>query len=264
MAVDEALNVLFYVPSRKDLFGNGLFFLCALALGGVFHYLPIDPVNLAGLVHDASASTGRNLLLVGIALLVNFLVVFFAIDKYFLNWRQSASASIGTTIVICLAYASVWGVYHLQPLRAQALLRFVQTPNWRPFLQALRAGSVLACLSSVPLKAWTYRGNQEFLDYTPLRKAAPEWKKLANKIEHSQFLETADHNRMVTVLQGMTDALAALGTRQPVTRRTSQKLKTALDSFSAWYKRKTKFSPADLQGFDPEIQSTVAEIRTLS
>ena len=59
MAVDEALNVLFYVPSRKDLFGNGLFFLCALALGGAFHYLPIDPVNLAGLVHDASASTGQ-------------------------------------------------------------------------------------------------------------------------------------------------------------------------------------------------------------
>jgi hypothetical protein len=181
-----------------------------------------------------------------------------------LNWRQSASASIGTTIAMCVAYSSVWGVYQLQPPQAQTLLLLFQTPHWRSFVQALQAGSVLACLSSVPLKAWTYRGNQEFLDYTPLRKAAPEWKDLALKIEQSQYLQTPDHNRMMTILKCMTDALAGLGIRQPVTRRTSQRLKSALDKFTVWHTRETKFTPTDLQGFGPEIRDTVAEIRTLS
>jgi hypothetical protein len=264
MAADESLNHLFYVPSRRDLLANALMFLCALLLAEAFHFLPMDPANLAGLIHDPSSTLLRSLLLVGIAFLVNYLIVFSAVDKYFLNWRQSASASIGTTITLCVAYSSVWGAYHLPPPQWQTVVRLFHTPHWRPFVQALRAGSVLACLSSVPLKVWTNWGNQEFFDYTPLRKATPEWKDLALKIERTKSLAAPDHNRMMTLLKGMTDALAGLGIRQPVTRRSSQRLKTALDIFSTWYTRETKFSPADLQGFGPEIRDTVAEIRALS
>src|SRR6266478_3773796 len=256
MAADEALNVLFYVPSRKDFLGNGLIFVCAVLLAGGFHYLPIDPANLAGLVYDPASTLGRSLFLAGIAFLANYLIVFFAVDKYFLNWRQSASASIGTTIAVCIAYSSVWGVYHLQHLQGRTLLHLFKT-HWRPLVQALRAGAVLSCLSSVPLKAWTYRGNQEFLEFTPLRKAACEWKELAAKIEKSQFLSTADHGRMKTLVKSMIDALAGIGVRQPITRRPSGRLKTALDRFDAWYLHETRFGPGNLKGFDSSIEDAV-------
>lgn len=263
MAFSEALNIFFYVPTRKDFLGNGLIFVCAVLLAGSFHYLPMDPANLAGLVHDPASTLRRNFFLVGIAFLVNYLIVLFAIDKYFLNWQQSASASVGTTIAICIAYSSVWGVYHLQPPQGRTLLLLLQTHPWKQFVQALRAGSVLACLSSVPLKAWTYRGNQETLEFTPLRKAAGEWKDLAAKIERSQYLGAADHTRMLAIMKSMTDTLAGIGIPQPITRRTSQRLKTALDAFGAWYVHETRVSPMNLKGFDAGIQDTVQTIRSL-
>jgi len=258
MAVHEALNVLFYVPTRKDFLGNGLIFLCAVLLAGGFHYLPIDPANLGRLVHDPTSTLRRSLFLAGTAFLVNYLLAFFAVDKYFLNWRQSASASVGTAIAICTAYSLVWGVYHLQALLAHA-------HPWRPLVQAVRAGTVLACLSSVPLKAWTYLGNLESLDFGPFRKAAYDWKNLALKIERSLYLGNEDHARMPIITKNMTDALTATGRRQPITRESSERLKTAIDAFNAWYVHETRVSPMNLKGFDDAgIQGTVQEIRTIS
>ncbi len=258
MAVNEALNVLFYVPSRKDFLGNGLIFVCAILLAGGFQYLPIDPASLGHLVHDPTSTLRRSLLLAGIALLVNYLLIFFAVDKYFLNWRQSASASVGTAIAICTAYSLVWGVYHLQALLAHA-------HPWRPLVQAVRAGTVLACLSSLPLKAWTYLGNLESLDFGPFRKAAYDWKSLALKIERSLYLGNEDHVRMPIVTKNMTDALTSTGRRQPITRESSERLKTAIDAFNAWYVHETRVSPMNLKGFDDDaIRRIVEEIRTLA
>jgi len=265
MAADEALNVLFYVPTRKDFLGNGLIFVCAILLAGGFHYLPIDPANLAGLVHDPTSTLRRSLFLAGIAFLVNYLIVFFAVDKYFLNWRQAASASIGTTIAICIAYSSIWGVYHLRPPQGRTLLLLFQTHPWRPFVQALRAGSVLACLSSVPLKVWTYQGNQQFVEFTPLRKAAGVWRDLAAKIERirksGQRLTNADDTRMKGALDSMAATLAAFGSRQPVTEAASAKLGAALQAFRDWYVHEAVPGPANVAGFDDRIKDDVRKIR---
>lgn len=267
MAAGESLNVLFYVPSRKDLVGNGVIFLCAILLAVGYHYLPVDPANLGGLVHDPTSSMRNSLLLFGMTIVVNYLIVFFAVDKFFLNWRQAASASIGTTVIICLAYSSVWGAYHLQPPQVQRILALVDARSLKPFVQALRAGGVLACLSSVPLKLWTYQGNQEFLDFTPLRKAASEWKTLAAKIEKlsqsREKFEAADHNRMLIVLKNMTDALAGIGKRQPITRSSSQRLSVTLEAFNAWYLHEAVPSPENITGFDERISDVVKTIRSL-
>src|SRR6266581_5667112 len=228
MAIKEALNTLFYIPTSKDLVGNAVLSVCAVLLAVTFHYLPVEP-SLTGLLQNSSG-TFRSSLLVGMAFTVNYFIVLFAIDKYFLNSRQSSSASVGTTIVVCVAYALVWSLYRLH------------TDKWQ-LLDSLKAGSVLAFLSSIPLRALTYKGNQESFDFTILRKAAIEWKRLAQRIEKSNYLNKSDHEAMKNVTESMLQQLGHHeGFLQPIAARASEKLKEALDIFRRWYLHETRAS----------------------
>jgi hypothetical protein len=268
MAADELLNVLFYVPTKKDLLANGLMFLCAAVLAAVFHYFPVDPATLGALVRDPASSLHQNLLALAIGGIVNYAIIFFAIDKFFLNSKESASAALGTTVLICLLYAVVWGGSHLHDRPWTVVLAWLHARDVRPFVVALRAGSILACLSSVPLKAWTFLGNQEFLDFSALRKAAPEWKNLVKKIEdipHTGVpLTAAEGDRMNALLAAMLAALAGVGRRQPVARRDSPQLEGALRNFQAWFAHEAVPSAANINGLGAGIREDVRTIRQLS
>lgn len=268
MAADELLNVLFYVPTKRDLLGNGLIFLCAAVLASVFHYLPIDPATLGALVRDPASSLDQNLLPLGIGFVVNYEIIFFAIDKFFLNSKETASAALGTTLLVCLAYTMVWGLNHLHGRPWAIVLAWIQAHDVRPFVVALRAGSILACLSSVPLKAWTYLGNQEFLDFSRLRKTAPEWKSLAKKIEKIPstgiLLTAAEGDRVNTLLVTMLEALAGVGRRQPVARRQAPNLEGALRNFQAWFAHEAVPNALNIKGFAAGIREDVQTIRQLS
>ena len=151
--------------------------------------LPIDPATLGALVRDPASSLDQNLLALGIGFVVNYEIIFFAIDKFFLNSKETASAALGTTLLVCLAYTMVWGLNHLHGRPWAIVLAWIQAHDVRPFVVALRAGSILACLSSVPLKAWTYWGTRSFWISHDSARQAPEWKSRPRKSKRFQAPE---------------------------------------------------------------------------
>jgi hypothetical protein len=251
---------LFYVPSGKDAVANLSVYFFLLVLAGVLHYFTDVPDKVAAFLNPRAPSVSQSLLLLAIGFGLNFVPVFFAIDNYFMNVKQTLRASIGTTACVCLLYALLWKTFTSGLPHWGTFLALFHRSTWPTVLRVAVSGGLISVVTSFKLG---FSGNLEAFDFKDVRRYGVVWKELVGRLETKNKLDPAGHERMKKATTGILDQLKAGGRIQ---RSISEKAKALSDHMGAywkWYDGVTRPDLNNLVGLDVSVRSDVVEIRKL-
>jgi hypothetical protein len=251
---------LFYVPSGKDFVANLSVYFFLLVLAGVLHYFTDVPDKIAAFLNPRAPSVSQSLLLLAIGFGLNFVPVFFAIDNYFMNVKQTARAAIGTTACVCLLYTLLWKTFTSGLPQWRTFLSLLHGSTWPIALRMAMSGSLISVVTSFKLG---FSGNLEAFDFKDVRRYAVVWKELVRHLETNNALDAAEHEKMKKATTGILEQLRGGGRMQKSVLEKAGNLYDHLGAYGKWYEGVTKPGLNNLVGLTNDVRSHVTEIRKL-
>jgi hypothetical protein len=256
----RSLLSLFYVPSGKDLVANLSVYFFLLVLAGVLHYFTDVPDKIAAFLNPRAPSVSQSLLLLAIGFGLNLVPVFFAIDNYFMNVRQTLRAAIGTTACVCLLYALLWKTFTSGLPHWRTFLALFHSSTWPTVLRVAMSGSLISVVTSFKLG---FSGNLEAFDFKEVRRSGVVWKELVLRLERNNKLDAASHEKMKKAATTIIDQLKGGGRIQNSISEKAKGLSDHMGAYWRWYDDVTRPGLNNLVGLDVSVRSDVAEIREL-
>jgi hypothetical protein len=250
----------FYVPSLKDFAANVSVYIFLLVLAGVLHYFTDVPEKIMGFLNPRSPSVSASILLLAIGFCLNFMPIFFAIDNYYMNWRQTARAAVGTTVCVCLLYTLLWKTFESGLPHWHSFVSPLNAGSWRKVLRLVMSGSLISVVTSFKLG---FSGNLEAFDFKDLRRYGVVWKHLVKTLETEKKLNGDQHAKIKKATTSILEQLRSGGRMQPSVVEKAKGLGERMREFEKWYDDETKPGFVNLVGLKPKIVPTVSEIRKL-
>src|ERR1700730_550549 len=251
---------LFYVPSGKDFVANLSVYFFLLVLAGVLHYFTDVPDKIAAFLNPRAPSVSQSLLLLAIGFGLNFVPVFFAIDNYFMNEKQTLRAAIGTTACVCLLYALLWKTFTSGLPHWRTFLSLFHGSTWPTVLRVAMSGSLISVVTSFKLG---FSGNLEAFDFKDVRRYAVVWNELVRHLETNNTLDAAEHEKMKKATTGILEQLRGGGRMQKSVLEKAGNLSGHMGDYWKWYDGVTKPGLNNLVGLTDDVRYHVTEIRKL-
>ncbi len=248
----------FYIPSGKDFVANLSVYCFLLVLAGVLHYFTDVPDKIAAFLNPRAPSTSQSLLLLAIGFGLNFIPIFFAIDNYFLNVKQTLRAAVGTTACVCLLYALLWRTFTSGLPQWSTFVSLFHASTWPNVLRVAMSGSLISVVTSFKL---AFSGNLEAFDFKDIRRYGVVWKELVRRLETRNSLDAAEHEKMKKATTGILEQLRGGGRMQKSLLRSAASLNDHMAAYWKWYDGVTKPGLNNLVGLAEEVRNNVAEIR---
>lgn len=258
------LNKFLFLPPPGALAVNAIYFIVVFLLvgSGLFSKTINDLLSTIFWTDTSLEKTLFILLLLSAAIAA---VIFGRTRAFFICSRQGLLAALGTTLVVIVIYASLWGLF--QVTRKTQTFVFLQPHLWnlQGTLNNLKNGGILFLFSSaVSIAGSAVIPSDSGYKFTPFLQQWNRWKIPIARLEKNEAVEESEHEVLVDATKNM---LAELKNRtayyiQPVAADSFAKLEGPLERFRDWYQEKTNVSSA-ASGLDPGIEPDVNAILRL-
>src|ERR1700683_4655798 len=181
MTTLQMINRVLYIPSAKLRFVNLVMFIGTVLLAVLFHFVstPLDAIT--ALLRQSDSPLGLSLFVFLISFSTSMAIIFFGVDRYFLSWRHSFCATLGTTVLVSIVYGVVWSLFEIE--QAEQSFVFLQPHRWNVSytVNNLKAGTLLAIFSSIGLSNRLWLKDDYAYDFIEFQKDAKHWKSLIEK-----------------------------------------------------------------------------------
>jgi len=260
------LTKFFFLPSVTVLVLNAVVFAFIFVLVIVFDYFPSNLTDATKPLFWTDTSLRITVLILLGGLITTAASIYGKTLKHFLCARQCFTASVGTTILVTMLYAGIWGLIQIAKGNQQLVIFQPQLWSLQGTLNDLKYATLLFLVSSISLVGTLAIVPQPGYDFTPFLNHWKNWKGSIEKLSKGTPLkDKEEHALLVDSVAGMLKALNTMAGAyvQPASRNSANRLQVHLRKFDEWYQRKTHYSLGDLTGLDDSIQLEVQQIKRL-
>lgn len=258
------LNKFLFLPPLAALAVNAIYFAAVFLLvgSGLFSKTIND---LLSTILWTDASLEKTLIILFIVSAAIAAVVYGRTKAFFICARQGLQASLGTTLVVIVIYASLWALYQITMKTQTLVLYHPHLWSLQGTLNNLKNGSIIFLFASVlSIAGSSVIPSDGGYKYTTFLDLWKRWKTPVEKLAKNSKLDISEHESLKDATEKMlTEVKNKSGYSQPISSRSLAELAAPLTRFQSWYALKTEASYLACDGLEPVIQDDVKAIMRL-
>ena len=261
------LNKFLFLPPPGALAVNAIYFIVVFLLvgSGLFSKTINDLLSTIFWTDTSLEKTLFILLLLSAAIAA---VIFGRTRAFFICSRQGLLAALGTTLVVIVIYASLWGLFQVTRKTQTFVVFHPHLWDLQGTLNNLKNGGILFLFSSaaISIAGSAVIPSDSGYKFTPFLQQWNRWKIPIARLEKNEAVEESEHEVLVDATKNM---LAELKNRtayyiQPVSAKSFAALEGPLERFQDWYQgEKQNVSIAAADHLDAVVKPDVDVILRL-
>jgi hypothetical protein len=259
------LNSILYFPPPEMFIVNVVIFAVAICLAVIYGFFSQNIQSVTGPLSktDSSLAVTVSILLLGLA--GAFALIYGKTRAFFLCRTQCIRAAFGTTLIVSVMYAIVWGLIQIVGGHQRFVLLHPGFWSEQETLNNLKYGSMLFLFSSVSLVgSLAVSGGWSSYDFAPFLADWTLWRRPVQKLSQNTPLSESEHKRLLAATASMLTKLVGVGGHvQPVAKTAMDGLVEPLSNFDEWYKRETDITYANCTGLNADIRDDALKVLKL-
>jgi hypothetical protein len=259
------LNRILYFPPPEMFIVNVVIFAVAITLAVIYGFFSQNIQSFIVPLSKTDGSPGVTVSVLLLGLAGAFALIYGKTRTFFLCRTQCIRATFGTTLIVSVMYAIVWGVIQIVGGHQRFVLLHPEFWSGQETLNNLKYGSMLFLFSSVSLVgSLAVSGGWSSYDFAPFLADWTLWRRPVQKLSQNTPLSENEHKQLLAATASMLTNLAAVGGHvQPVAKTAMEGLVEPLSKFDEWYKHETDATYANCKGLNADIRDDTLRVLKL-